>query len=736
MSLERDFPRRVGEPERASGLPVPGLNGGTAEEVLDRLVSLSARALGVPVALLSFVVDGQELLANAVGLPGARLASRSTASLGASVIEAGQPVRLGDARSDPRFQQLPAVRELGIAAYLGVPVHSTGSVKGALCVLDFQPREWTDEDVTALDSLAGAVEAEIERRRATASARQVAAGLGIELSGDAVVPELFERIAGRLDALEADRRALEEQLQQSQKMEVIGRLAAGVAHDFNNMLAVISGYGELLSEVVHPESPLAPGLGEIRRARERASTLTRQLLAFSRKAALEPSLVDLGEVLRGMHPMLRRLIGEDIDLRVAVATDPGRIRANAGQIEQVVMNLAVNARDAMPQGGRLEIQVRTAQVDTAFVREHPELRPGPHVLLEVTDTGVGMSAETLERIFEPFYTTKPAGHGTGLGLMTVLGIVRQWGAHVLVESELGRGATFRIYFPAAQETLVHRTVETPAPLSGTETVLLLEDEPMVRNLVRHLLEIHGYTVLEAATGDQALLASASHPGRIDLLLADVVIPGGLSGVEIAERLRASRPGVKVLFMSGYTDDEVIRRGVSRGEVPFVQKPFTPAVLARRVREVLDEAPPTSEPARECRLLVVDDSADMRETLADALQELGYIVATVPDGRTALDHLHRNPPPDLILLDLVMRGMNGWVFRMEQLRDPQLAKIPVVVLSGAHDPGPAAEFLHAEAHLPKPIDLELLLETVERLCGLTSARPPTAIPDDDPVELEA
>jgi PAS domain S-box-containing protein len=383
------------------------------------------------------------------------------------------------------------------------------------------------------------------------------------------------------------RKRLEDQFRQAQKMEAVGRLAGGVAHDFNNLLTVINGYGQLVLSRLPPGDPAGELVGEIVAAGDRAAGLTRQLLAFSRKALIEPRILDLKVLVTDVDRMLRRILGEDIQLTVVLEPDLGAVKADPGQIEQVLMNLVVNAREAMPRGGRLAIEVRNADLDEAYARDHPEARRGPHVLLAVSDTGCGMDGVTLARLFEPFFSTK-GEHGTGLGLATVHGIVKQSGGHVTVASEVGHGTTFRVYLPrvghlprAGKATTYH--VELPR---GTETLLLVEDEEGVRGLTRRVLEAAGYTVLEGRDGAEALRVARQHAGPIDLLLADVVMPRQ-SGREVAEQLAAVRPGLKALFLSGYTEDAMVRYGVQQAHVAFLQKPFTPAALMAKVREVLD-----------------------------------------------------------------------------------------------------------------------------------------------------
>jgi PAS domain S-box-containing protein len=381
---------------------------------------------------------------------------------------------------------------------------------------------------------------------------------------------------------------LEEQLRGAQKLEAIGRLAGGVAHDFNNLLTIITASSDILLSRTDDERT-RDLLREIQRAGDRAAGLTRQLLMFSRKQVTEPRILDLNVVVADTERMLRRLIGEDVSLTTVLNPRLGRIKADAGQIEQVLMNLAVNARDAMPRGGKLSITTADVGLDEDHARAHPEVRPGPYVMLAVRDTGVGMDEATKTRLFEPFFTTKGPGKGTGLGLATVYGIIKGAGGHVEVESEPGHGTTFKVYLPRREEeALANRPSHqglSRAPV-GHETILLAEDEDAVRAITRHVLQMCGYVVLEADTGEEAIRVASEYSGPIDLLLTDVVMPG-MGGRELAEHLTAARPDVRVLYLSGYTDDAIVRHGVLEAETAFLQKPFTPTILAQKVREVLD-----------------------------------------------------------------------------------------------------------------------------------------------------
>ncbi|TMQ73794.1 MAG: PAS domain S-box protein [Candidatus Eisenbacteria bacterium] len=384
------------------------------------------------------------------------------------------------------------------------------------------------------------------------------------------------------------RQRLEDQLRQAQKMEAVGRLAGGVAHDFNNLLAAILGHGELLLGRLEPAHSARHHAESIQKAAARGALLTGQLLAFSRKEVVAPRVLDLVAVVAEMEEMLRRLIGEHIELTMALADQPVHVRADRGHIEQVIMNLAVNARDAMRAGGVLTIQVVAVDLDET---EGPDPRTGPQALIAVTDTGCGMSPEVVARIFEPFFTTKRQGEGTGLGLATVYGIVEQTRGRIRVESEPGRGTTFRVHLDRVSEGHAVADAEAlvPSAATGTETVLLAEDEPAVRAMAREALETYGHTVLEARHGVEALAVAAAHPGPIHLLLTDIVMPH-MGGGELAQRLTAERPDTRVLFMSGYTDDDVVRQGVFESGTAFLQKPFMLSALARKVREVLDAGP--------------------------------------------------------------------------------------------------------------------------------------------------
>jgi two-component system, cell cycle sensor histidine kinase and response regulator CckA len=386
------------------------------------------------------------------------------------------------------------------------------------------------------------------------------------------------------------RRHLEEQLAHAQRMEAIGHLAGGVAHDFNNLLTVVTGYSELVLRRLDAESPVRQEIEQIKKAGERATTLTRQLLAFSRKQMLQPRVLDLNAVLSDVEHLLRRLIGENIQLTMVLGPDLKRVKADPGQMEQIIMNLAVNARDAMPQGGMLTVGTANVVLDDDYANQHVDVKPGQYVMLAVSDTGIGMDDHTRSHIFEPFFTTKVKGKGTGMGLSTVYGIVKQSGGYVWVYSEPNQGSTFKIYLPRIDDPIETQDAANLAEelSAGVETVLLVEDEEAVRSLVCKVLRASGYTVLESLNPADALRIAREHPDPIHLLLTDVVMPQ-MSGREVANQVIVLRPSTKVLFISGYTDDAIVHHGVLDPKTAFLHKPFSPDALARKVREVLDNS---------------------------------------------------------------------------------------------------------------------------------------------------
>jgi nitrogen-specific signal transduction histidine kinase/ActR/RegA family two-component response regulator len=405
---------------------------------------------------------------------------------------------------------------------------------------------------------------------------------------------LAERAGQRLITLcirdLTDRRLMEERLRQSQKMEAVGRLAGGIAHDFNNLLSVIIGYGDMLRSALTAGGTEARHANEILSAAHRAASLTSQLLAFSRKQVLQPRVLDLNAVVRDMESMLRPLIGESISLVTRLEPNLGRISADPTQIEQVILNLSVNGRDAMPKGGHLVLETCNAILDDAFVREHPGSHAGSYVVLRVSDDGVGMDSETLRHVFEPFFTTKERGRGTGLGLATVYGVVKQSDGYIWLRSRPGEGTLFEIALPRV-DAILEPAAEPPLAAiahHGGETVLLVEDEVALRRMTRETLEDEGYRVLEADSPSEALAIGCTHPGTIEVMLTDVVMPG-MNGRELADRLARHRPQMRVVYTSGYPDDALGRQGVLDPRTPFLPKPFTREGLARRLREALDDA---------------------------------------------------------------------------------------------------------------------------------------------------
>ncbi len=499
-----------------------------------------------------------------------------------------------------------------------------------------------------------------------------------------------------------NQRQLEAQLAQAQKMEAIGRLAGGVAHDFNNLLTVILSYSELLLEDLPAGSSDRDDVTQIRKAAQGASELTGQLLAFSRQQVLQPKVVDLNAAVSGMERLLTRVLPEDIKLRCTTASDTGTIRVDPGQLEQVIMNLAVNARDAMPTGGLLTIETANVDLDAAYLQAHPLAKPGRYVMLAVTDTGTGMDAATQARIFEPFYTTKEIGKGTGLGLATVQGIVQQSGGFIWVYSEPDHGTVFKIYLPRVDEPASTGDAATAAPTRGTETVLVVEDVPAVRAVTREMLKRYGYNVLEAADGPTALQLAAGYAEPIDLLLTDVVMPE-MNGRDLADRIQAARPATKVLFMSGYTDDAVVRHGILQDGIAYLQKPFTPGSLATKVREVLGAC-----------VLVVDDHEDVRISIRRTLEEAGHRVLDAADGELAL-RLLETTPIDVVITDLFMPRQDGIVLVRRIRQD--FPAVKVIAISGGGFGGKLdllkdAVLLGASSALRKPFTQDQLLGALE------------------------
>ncbi len=500
---------------------------------------------------------------------------------------------------------------------------------------------------------------------------------------------------------QVEREQLERQFYQSQKLESVGRLAGGMAHDFNNLLTVINGYSDLILSGLEAQDPLRDWLVEIREAGRRGAGLTRQLLAFSRKQVIQPQPVDLNEVILESRRMFERMVGEDVQVVTELEPEPSRVMADPGQLHQVLMNLVVNARDAMPAGGRLTL--RSARVDLDAAAAIPGAAPGQYMVLEVSDTGVGMSEEIQQHAFEPFFTTK-ADRGTGLGLSTVYGIVRQAGGWITVESQPEMGATFRIGLPVLAGLAAEEATWQPRfRLEGTETILVVEDQDEVRRLAVALLKKFRYRVLEAPSGEEALLLAQSHHGPIHLLLTDVVMPY-MTGRQLADRLTSVRPEVKVLYMSGYTADVIARQGVLEPGIEYVQKPFATEALALKVRTILGPPPPAA------RVLVVDDEEGIRRLFARILTSAGYDVSVASDGCQAQQVLAAGSY-DLVITDLVMPNREG-IETIQAIRK-EYPKLKVIAVSGAFGGGflETAMMLGAHDRLTKPVSPEQLLETV-------------------------
>jgi PAS domain S-box-containing protein len=555
---EEALEARVRQQAAVADLGRRGLAGASLPELFDAAVAAVARNLQVDFGgLFELLPDGDGFVLQAGfgwrdGSAGLRLPAGLASQAGYTLL-AGEPVISEDFESETRFRPSDLLREHGARSGLSVLVRGKERSFGVLEAFATARRSFSTDDTHFLETVANVLAEAIDRDRAE----------------EALV-------------------RTEQQLHRAQRMEAVGRLAGGVAHDFNNLLTVISGYTEFLEKSLSKDDPLQGDVREIRSAGERAVELTRQLLAFSRKQMLQPKVFALNETVANLAKMLQRLIGEDIELVLRLDEGRARVKADPAQVEQVIVNLAVNARDAMPDGGRLTISTADAAVDEAYARAHPDVAPGEYVALAVSDTGHGMDEETLAQIFEPFFTTKGLGKGTGLGLSTVYGIVQQSGGAVEVESAPGRGSTFRVYLPRVEQkadSLVGRPAAADAP-AGSETVLVAEDEAEVRKLAVVALKRSGYKVLEASNAGEALLLCEQHSGPIDLLVTDVVMPR-MSGRQLAERLAQIRPDMSVLYMSGYTDDAIVHHGVLNEGIEFIHKPFTPDALARKVRAVLD-----------------------------------------------------------------------------------------------------------------------------------------------------
>ena len=529
-------------------------------DLLDRGIRALVETLEVPLAALLEPMPGSDLLLMRAGvgwregLVGQLILDGGHGTALAHVFATGRPVIVEDDRRTRAFEAMSVFAEHGVCSGVCVVMPGDYRPAGILGAYAREPRQFSEEDAWFLQAIANVFAAAIVRKGAE---------------------------EGRLQT--------QARLQSVQKMEAIGRLAGGIAHDFNNLVQAIGGYAEVLLRRLPEHDPLRHSAAEIKKAGDRAAALTRQLLAFSRQQVLQPRVLDLNQVVTNIEQLLRRLIGEDIELETELAGDLGAVKADAAQLEQVLMNLAVNARDAMRDGGTLTIETRDVELSRADQREAFAIVPGPYVLLAVSDTGGGMDAEIRARAFEPFFTTKPAGQGTGLGLSTVYGIVKQSGGYIWLDSEPGLGTRVRIYLPRVEEpveTLDSRRQTSRTVPRGTETLLLVEDEEGVRELISEWMTAHGYSVLTAANGVEALDLAFEFAGRIDVLIADVVMPQ-MGGPALAAKLLPLRPEMKVVYVSGYADEAIGDPEVLSAGAAFLQKPFTLDSLLHMVREAMD-----------------------------------------------------------------------------------------------------------------------------------------------------
>jgi PAS domain S-box-containing protein len=510
-----------------------------------------------------------------------------------------------------------------------------------------------------------------------------------------------------------DRKRLEAQFRQSQKMEAVGRLAGGVAHDFNNLLTIILGECDLSLESLEPEDPMITAFEEIKKAGERAALLTAQLLMFSRKQLFQPTNFNMNVILNDMSTMFRRLIGEDVELKIRSAEDLGLVTADRGQIEQVVVNLVVNARDAMPEGGTIVIESANVELDADYATMHSEVSPGKYVMLAVSDTGTGMSDDVKAHLFEAFFTTKELGKGTGLGLATCDGIVKQFGGHIGVYSEIGTGTTMKVYLPlSAVEGEIIESQGGQAIAEGNETILVVEDESRVRAIAARMLSALGYTVLTAADGEEALQLLSEYPETVHLLLTDVVLPR-MGGRKVAELVRAMRPKIKVLFTSGYTDDVILQHRLIQHDIALVNKPYTAESLARKVRETLDQEP--SGIARIIKVLIVDDDPIFCRLLKKRLEALGmYEVDFCTASVEALDR-SKMFHADVVLLDVMMPGLSGPQVAEQFTEDPATMNTPFIYVTatvGEEGIRKSSDLIEGRYFLAKPVDLIALTLAIE------------------------
>jgi len=552
---------------------------------------------------------------------------------------------------------------------------------------------------------------------------QTTEGLVLDQDGHAFgLFGIAEDITGRQRS-EEEGAKLREQLLHAQKLESIGSLAGGVAHDFNNMVTVINGYCDLLLDQLTPNDPMHEDVTEIRNAGERATGLCHQLLVLGRKQIPRPRGLNLNDLIADAEKLLVRVIGEDIRLETVLRPSLGQVHADPGLLQQVLMDLTLNARDAMPGGGTLLLETEDVDLADAHAEQHPKAMPCPYVQLKVSDTGIGMTKDVMARLFEPFFTTKTPGEGKGLGLATVYGIVKQSGGSIWADSEPGEGTTFKICLPRVAGEVTEREAprSDPAALRGTETILVVEDQEELRKLARAILRRYGYIVIEAGNGGEALLHAERYAGPIHLMLSEIAMPG-MAGRELADRVKSMRPEMEVLFMSGYGERDIVDRRIPGVGVSFLSKPFSPDALAGKVREVLGATRPAGT------ILVVDDEPGTRRLLRKILAGAGYQVEEAADGKDALKRLDTTEV-DLMITDLVMPEQDG----LETIRilHKKMPRLKIIAISGKFDAGflRAAEFLGAHASLAKPIGRDALLDTVRRVMVDMRAAPRGSVPED-------
>ena len=579
-------PLPANEVERLASLQLYDILDSLPEKSFDEITLLAAHICGCPIATVSIIDENRQWYKSRVGIDVSET-SRDIAFC-AHTIRQDHLLVVPDTTLDERFSDNPVVMDgPKVRFYAGAPlINKDGYGLGTLCVVDVEPRQLAKEQVAALEALGRQVVLMLELRRTEREVKDLNNVLEervVERTAELYSANLL--LKGEIE----ERQKIQQQMLQIQKMEAIGRLAGGIAHDFNNILLVITGYSEMLLDEPGIVSGDREAVQEIQKAGKRAAALTRQLLTFSRRQVIEPKILDLNGTVQNITGMLLRLIGADIQFEIKKGEKLLAIRADESQIEQVIMNLVINACDAMPKGGRLTLETSSLLLDTPLPFEGGEIPPNRYTILAVQDSGTGMSADVKAKIYEPFFTTKPIGKGTGLGLATCFGIVQQSGGFIRCDSEVGRGTTFQVYLPTTQ---TGAKIAWSGRLSitsqrGAETILLVEDDPAVRRLTSLTLRNLGYTILEAGDGLEAVaLVQSRSMLKIDLLITDVIMPH-FNGRELMERLNALLPEMKCILVSGYTDDILIHRGVLDAQTAYLQKPFTPLQISQRVREVLD-----------------------------------------------------------------------------------------------------------------------------------------------------